>query len=293
VSATEQEGPLCVSCGVDWITATTRKEPHRTFVDTLAHRWRDLHEAQGNQVKSWNWEGYAGHTMDSLSFGTRPDGSIVRLSGDLARQRAGQLLALADHVSRIDVQVTIQETPPCTNFAMDGLARALLDRRCKAGLTCTSLIQSSPAGTTAYIGSRASDRFYRIYDKSAESKGVYLPGAWRYEVEYKGHRAGRVGERLKLTKGGPESCREVVEAAFLDYGVNLPCRPLPRGWRDTSPRMETTDERRLAWLEKSIAPVISRMMESMDRRMVLEALGIIVEGQDDGIDSSTGEIPPT
>jgi DNA relaxase NicK len=199
---------------------------------------------------------------------------------------------LADHVSRIDVQVTIQETPPCTNFAEESLAIARLDRRVRAGLCLTTIVSSTPAGTTAYIGTRISDRFYRIYDKNAESKGVYLPGSWRYEIEYKGHRAQRVGERLKQTKGEPESCREVVEAAFLDYGINLPCPTLPRGWRDSSPRMETTDERRLAWLEKSIAPVVSRMMESMDRRMVLEALGIIVEGQDDGIDSSTGEIPP-
>jgi hypothetical protein len=281
-----------VSAGVDWITATARTGQHGALIGVLARRWRDQHAAEGNQVKAWRWQGYDGHTMDSLSVGTRHDGTIVRLSGDLARIRAPQLLTLADNVSRIDVQVTIQETPPCTNYAEQSIAIARRDRRVLAGLCSTTMISSTPAGTTAYIGTRISQRFYRIYDKSAESKQVYPPGCWRYEVEYKGPRAMSVGNRLQAEQGSPEACRQVVEQAFADYGVRLPLLALPPGWKDTSPRMETTDERRLTWLEKSIAPVVSRMMESMDRRMVLEALGIIVEGQNDVIDTSTGEIMP-
>jgi hypothetical protein len=290
VSSTDATGSTVVSAGIDWLTATSRKGTHGTLLATLANRWRDQHEAQGNQVKVWRWEGYDGHTMDSLSVGTRPDGTIVRLSGDLAQQRAQQCLALADNVSRIDVQVTIQEKDLCINHAMRALAAAKRDRRVKAGMTTTTLIMSTPAGTTAYIGSRASQRFYRIYDKSAESKQVYPPGCWRYEIEYKGPRAMSVGERLRDQKGTAEACRQVVEQAFIDYGVIIPVPHLPPGWRDSSPRMETTDERRLRWLETSIAPVVSRMMESFDRRTVFEALGIIVDTPYGVIDTSTGEI---
>jgi DNA relaxase NicK len=199
---------------------------------------------------------------------------------------------MADNVSRIDVQVTIQETNPCINHAIRGLDAAKQDRRVKAGMTITSLISSTPAGTTAYIGARVSQRFYRIYDKSAESKGIYPPGCWRFEVEYKGPRAEMVGKELARLQGTPDASRQIVEQAFYDYGVVIPCRALSSSWRDTSPRTETTDERRLRWLEKSIAPVIGRMMESMDRRTVLQALGIIVDGEDGVIDTPTGEMLP-
>jgi hypothetical protein len=290
VSSTQAQDPRVISAGVDWITATSRKGTRGTLLSTLANRWRDLHEAEGHQVKAWRWEGYDGHTMDSLSVGTRPDGTIVRLSGDLARQRAPQLLSLADNVSRIDVQVTIQETDLCVNHARRGMAAAKQDRRVKAGMCTTSFITSTPEGSTAYIGSRASERYFRIYDKSAESKHAYPPGCWRFEVEYKGKRAFSVGERMRRLGRSAEGCRCVVVQAFLDYGVIIPAPHLPTSWRDTSPRMETTDERRLRWLESSIAPVVSRMMESLDRPTVMEALGIILESPDGVIDTSTGEM---
>ena len=279
-----------VSAGIDWVTATCRRGNHGTLLTVLAKRWRDIHESEGHRVKPWEWQGYRGHSMDSISSGTRDDGTIIRLSGDLARQRAPQLLALVDNVSRLDVQVTVQEQPPSTNFAMVGLAAAQRDPRVRAGITRTSLIQSTPVGTTAYIGSRVSGRHFRIYDKSAESNGVYPPGCWRFEIEYKGSRAISVGERLRSVSRPDEACREVVEQAFWDYGVELPCVALPSGWRDSSPRMETTDERRLRWLETCIAPVVGRMMESFDRRTVLKALGVIFETQDETVDVSTEEI---
>jgi len=290
VSPQPMEPAKVISAGVDWITATTRKGTHRSLVGILARRWRDQHESEGNTVKPWEWQGYRGHTMDSLSVGDREDGTIVRLSGDLARQRAPQLLTLCDNVSRIDVQVTIQEKNLCINHAMRGLDAAKQDRRVKAGMCATSLISSTPAGTTAYIGTRISERFYRIYDKSAESKQAYPPGCWRYEVEYKGPRAMSVGDRLHQDKGNTEAVRGVVEQAFLDYGVALPCLALPPGWRDSSPRTETTDERRLRWLETSVAPVVGRMMESLDRRIVLEALGIMIEGPTLSLELETGEV---
>ena len=279
-----------ISAGVDWITATSPTGTRATLLGILARRWRDQHESEGNKVKAWGWEGYVGFTMDSISSGTRHDGTIVRLSGDYAQKRASQVLALADNVSRLDLQVTIQEENPCVNHATRALAAARLDRRVKAGMTKTSLITSTPDGITAYIGTRISQRFYRIYDKCAESGGAYPPGCWRYEAEYKGQRAISVGARLQADKDHNEAVRGVVEQAFGDYGVELPCSPLPRGWRDTSPRTETTDERRLRWLERCIAPCIGRMMESFDRRTVLEALGIMMEEPTSTINVETGEV---
>jgi DNA relaxase NicK len=157
--------------------------------------------------------------------------------------------------------------------------------RVKNGMTQTSIIRSTPRGTTAYIGSRASNRYFRCYDKSAESDGAYPNYSWRWEVEYKKERAWHVAQQVLRGRGSPENIRNIVGQAYFDYGYILPCAPIPMGWRDKGVRAETNDERRLAWLEKSIRPAIEKLSEGVPLGTILAALGL--SGLMDGV---TGEL---
>jgi hypothetical protein len=268
------EAVRVISSGIDWITATAPKGTKGTLLALSAHRWRDEHEQEGHHVKTWEWNGYQGSTMDSISVGERHDGTIVRLAGELAKTRGARVIDLASHVSRLDVQVTTMEREPWRNHALTARHVASLDRRVSSGMCALTYVDSGPRGVTVYIGSRSHTRFYRIYDKSAESHGLHPVGTWRFEVEYKGDRAGRVGEELRRCNATAEACRSIVDGAFRDYGIGLPCGPLPRNWRDTSPREETNDEKRLKWLETTIAPAIERLIESYDLPTVIESLGL-------------------
>ena len=262
------------SAGIDWLTATFKPGPKAELAEVFAARWTKARNAQGYQSRDWHWEGYAGQATDGISYGSRYDGLLVRLSSDLAAERASSLLAYSDNVSRVDVQLTTRDATPGFDWAELVSATARKDKRCEAGITKVSEIQAYPGGHTTYIGRRGSDRFFRCYDKHSESEGLYLPGSWRWEIEYKGSRAAVVAARLANSPNVPDTSRGIVEQAFLDYGVVVPTVPLPRGWRDTSPRGPTSDERRLAWLQRSVGPMVKRMLESNDAPTILEALGL-------------------
>lgn len=269
---------------VDWLTATVGPGYKGAILASRAADWQAKRCAEGYRLKEFRWSGYLGESVDGITWGQREDGSILRLSGEMAHRYHQTALTFASNVSRIDVQVTVQTSDGFTNYA--SLANALVqdDNRVKNGMTRTSLIKSTPRGTTSYIGSRSSDRYMRVYDKTAESDGAYPNYSWRYEVEYKKDRAFRVAQEVLRQKGSPEGIRQIVEQAFANYRIAIPVPALPPGWRDAGIRQETNDERRLAWLQTSIRPMLSKLMEGIDKGTILEALGL-----DGLIDATTGE----
>lgn len=269
---------------VDWLTATVGPGYKGAILASRAADWQAKRCAEGYRLKEFRWSGYLGDSVDGITWGQREDGSILRLSGEMAHRYHQTALTFASNVSRIDVQVTVQTSDGFTNYA--SLANALVqdDNRVKNGMTRTSLIKSTPRGTTSYIGSRSSDRYMRVYDKTAESDGAYPNYSWRYEVEYKKDRAFRVAQEILRQKGSPEGIRQIVEQAFANYRIAIPVPALPPGWRDAGIRQETNDERRLAWLESSIAPMIRKLQEGIPRATIMQALGL--EGL---IDETTGE----
>lgn len=259
---------------IDWLTATVGPGYKQAILATRAAEWQARRIAEGYPLKQFRWSGYLGEATDGITWGTREDGSILRLSGEMAHKHALTALTFAANVSRIDIQVTIQDKKANIDYARVAIALASRDARVRSGMTRTSIIRSTPSGTTAYIGSRSSDRYFRVYDKTAESQGVFPNQSWRYEIEYKKYRAWRVAQQILNQHGSPEAIRQIVEAAFLDYGVVLPCLALPPGWRDKGIRLETNDERRLAWLTKSIAPLIEKLLESTSIDVLCTALGL-------------------
>lgn len=275
-----------VSVGVDWITVTQPKKLGQAFLETAARRWLAVRKAEGFTAKGLSWMGYLGEAIDGLSYGTRPDGLLLRLSGDLARTNAAFAFQFAGNVTRLDLQATILEPAPWCNRAREAYTVAGMDRRIVSGMTRTSLISSTPAGATCYVGSRSSDRMFRVYDKAAESGGIHAVGTWRYEIEYKADRALRVAEHLAKNKWSPAATLDVVVGAFNDYHITVPVPTMGSNWRDTSPVEETDDQKRLAWLRDSIAPAVAKLCEAFDHATVLEALGL----DTNFVNRETGEV---
>ncbi len=273
---------------VDWLTCTCKPGYKASVLASSAERWTAQRVAEGFRLRDFRWSGYTGSSVDGITFGSREDGSILRLSGETTDAHVQSALVLADNVSRIDVQVTLLAESSAPNFAEQSHGQASQDPRVVSGMTRTSIIRSTPKGTTFYLGSRTSDRYFRVYDKTAESDGAYPPGTWRYEVEYKGDRAWMVSQRVRKPGNIAEAIRDIVESAFANYGISLPCLALQRSWRDAGIRSATNDEKRLAWLEKTIAPAISKLREGVPLETILIALGLF-----DSVDTMTGEINGT
>lgn len=271
---TDRSHPV-LEARIDWLTATVKPGLAQAVMAAAGTRWLEEDAGNGGRVKPWRWQGYLGDAGDGVSYGERQDGSIIRLSGEMAGKHAATAIGFAHNVSRIDVQVTTQDPNEQANWAERVLGVVRQDKRVVSGMTKTTILRSTPSGTTTYIGSRSSDRYFRVYDKHSESQGAYPPGSWRWEVEYKNDRAWSVAMRAKSDECRPNRCREIVEQAFYDYGVILPSGPLPMTWRDRGIRSETTNERRLAWLRSSIAPCVGKLREAYATSDILDALGLV------------------
>ena len=281
----------------DWLTATTRPGLRSNLLQAAAARWVRARADSGYRSKPFGWQGYVGETTDGISYGKRDDGAIIRLSGEMAAMHFKVAHGLADNVSRLDLQITVQDDDPERNWAEIGLIQAAKDPRLVSGLTKWSMVHSQNGGATAYLGSRISDRYYRTYNKTAQSDGAYPRTSWRYEIEWKHARAKRVADVLRSNLYSPEAVRGIMVGAFIDYRITLPAEYIELDWRDANIASESTDQRRYEWLQRCIKPTIAKMSESFTRNEILEALGMSVLDQDtgelsDAVDRVSCESPP-
>lgn len=266
-----------ISSACDYLTCTVGNGTNSITLRSRAAAWLQSRVSDGYTQKPWAWQGYRGSVTDGISWGQRDTDTIVRLSGSLAARHANTAQTWADNVSRIDVQMTIQDANLRRNWPELCYESAQADARVQSGMTRTSIIKTTPRGGTCYIGSRSSDRMLRCYDKTAESDGLYPPGTWRFEIEYKRGRALNVARALGCSRFQPWLVAEVVQTAFRDYKISIPVPRVPSGWRDTSPREETDDQKRLAWLRRSIKPMVRSMAERYDWMTLMEAVGLADE----------------
>jgi len=262
-----------VSIGVDWMTATVRPGVKATLLMNLVEQWYEDRQNDGYQGSAWKWNGYSGSTTDGISFGRRDDGYLIRVSGDVALNRWRMLGKYADNISRLDLQVTGLDDRLDVDWTQTAKRTSELEARILAGMTRTTLTTSTPSGSTYTIGSRSSERYLRIYDKTAESNGLWPSTCWRWEIEYKAGLADRVAERL-LVADRPENM--ILSRLWQDFSqwlITVPCPSVGPGWRPMQVREESSDQRRLQWLRRCIRPMVDKMSQSFDVTTLSEALG--------------------
>jgi hypothetical protein len=265
-----------LSAGVDYISCTAATASRVEMLKATG--WAVVYaEAEaGNDLRPWTWKGYDGITSGGASCGLRADGCLVRISGGLAAETWRKAVAWADHISRMDLAVTVRlpstANPAAEAFANAGQAEV---RQRGRSVRAASHIQTWTEGETTYLGSRQSDRYGRLYNKALESHKEEYDGAWRWEVEYKNRASTPVAYTIKDSPSESEAILALVWDQFSKWGV-------PPTWgrgadvgRLVPPREATDTARRLAWLRTQVAPVVRRL-EAMGRRAdILEALGLI------------------
>jgi len=267
-------GCQILECGVDWMTATCRHGNEGNALAIIAQEWLIDRSTEGYETARWNWNSYIGSQTDGISYGRRDDGVIVRLSGSMAVRHWEVLRYWAHHVSRLDLQLTILSPRPHENHARVNWNRLQLDGRVESGMTRTKYTESTPDGATCNIGSRSSDRYFRIYDKWSESDHEYEEGSWRYEIEYKAERAEKLSHRLLGSRRQVDAIYDAIVTAYDSYHITVPADQPAWDYRDTVTPHATDDQRRLTWLKRCIKPLVARLSEAYGNVTVFNALGI-------------------
>lgn len=262
------------SVSIDWLTATCTDERLRYYLRDQGHDALAKSKSDGNEVSRWEWHGYRGVSSRFVSVGERDDSAICRLEGYLAAEYWPYVAGVATNVSRIDLQVTAVANPPVPNLAVEGYRRATKTSGMGAGRNARPTLTVSPTGQTLYVGSRASERFGRLYDKHAQSPALYPAGAWRWEAEYKGKSAWAMARHL-MAFGLPESqIPALVHSYFSRHGHSPPWpeRFDPRAFM--SVKEASSIERTLKWLREGVAPRLVELGMVLSGGEILAALGL-------------------
>jgi DNA relaxase NicK len=269
---------------VDWLTVTVKDKTKQGLLAEEVNRLMGVRKDQGYTQKQWSFRGYDGWICGSIRWGTRNDGSIVMLSGEDAELNWPVVLSWCDNCTRVDLAVTVEMLEPRPNVAKDaydvltlgGSATGIQPRK-------LSFVQNNEGGQTFYLGSRASDQFGRLYDKGVESGedvGIPVGLIWRYEVEFKQYRAGRIAKQMfeaaKESAGYHAQIGETVYKWFLSRGVS----PIFSAY-DNLPfstqvyAKVSDDDITLRWLSTQVRPSIERLSRNGKGGEVRQALGLM------------------
>ena len=271
-----------VDYGSDWVTLTTAGYFSPESEEAAALRRivrRDWYGGQtGIETKVWGWKGYSGLQFGPLSIGARRDGSIVRCTGPAARLLGRFPWSAEWACTRLDIQATVQLGGADVDAHIRGLEGAALTARQggKGRPWSVRLIRGYGDGDALYLGSRSSALYARVYNKEAESghETEYL-GCVRYELELKNGVADRTWWRMLGKTVGDTLPMEILKTGFEARGVNVPWDggKCPEDWLRHVPR-ETDAERQLAWLEKTVGPVVRKLNGQGLLPEVMTALGL-------------------
>lgn len=269
-----------LAAGIDWLTCSASDPARVDLLYAIGERIAAAEKERGNDLRLWNWMGYAGVACGGVATGRRNDGSILRLSSDCAAENWLHPVQIAQNVSRLDLAVTVYMPAP-SNPAREAWTSAQAGASGGRGRSVQHIthIETAHEGETTYLGSRQSARFGRLYNKGLESGEERYRDSWRWEIEVKKPAALPMARAIADSGGESSAVLAYVWDAYAKWG----CPPV-WGHDATVPveelqHAQTDDDRRLAWLATQVAGVVSGLIRRGKRTSVLSALGL-TEGTD-------------
>lgn len=256
------------TASVDYLTVTTmNNKASAKLMSSLFSTLTPQFIAEAPK-KRWHFMGYEGYSIEGVRYGINLDRAIVMLSGQNASALWQKVAPSRTRCTRIDLAVTVTLPEVDTSIAALAYEKVLVD-----GLRRGTLISNSRGGSTLYVGSRSSEQYGRLYDKSSEQGGK-AGKEWRYEVECKKPKSESVLVGL-LDAGHPSTwITSYVWQWFWSRGIEpLFSTAIKMNAIENIARVTST-ESTLAWLSTSVRPSVQRLMQAGKEEQVYVALGL-------------------
>ncbi len=252
--------------GVDWFSATMHNgaERYHEWV-TRAYLKLELMANAGNIMNHRKLLGYEGLSIGNCFVGEREDGAFVQITGETANDWYRPMNDIQVHVSRLDIQITVQtdiydaligerayDDAITYDTNLPRYKQRSIDRHTSKG-----------DGYTLYVGAISGEKRLRVYNKQAQSEDVRYTRCWRYEVVYRNRYSDAMQRSLILAGNTTEQyiLSTVVNFA-AERGVTI------RGLEYVEPvplvsvvYVPTDVERKLKWLEKQVKPTLRKLSE--------------------------------
>lgn len=255
-----------VTCGVDWVSGTLKREEDNEQL-WLHNCLSALEEVQilGNTYKRSSLMGFDGWGSGGCFVGSNETMHYAQFAGKYANDAYEALAHHNVHISRIDLQVTVQYDIELPKEGRYQYARAIRHNKVlpEHRRRNINLFAGSDGGDTVYVGSPSSDNRGRLYNKAKQSKDAAYERSWRYEVVYRNKSAASVFRHVNPPRN--ETAAIILQEVFswyhergvkiLDVGVNN-IRTIER---PKSPRTDV--ETKLKWIKDQVVPTIRALAE--------------------------------
>jgi DNA relaxase NicK len=290
VAALDNPSTTVLETAIDWLTVSSK---YQQVVRRWASKCMDLQKlekADGNQTRPWHLNQYQGQMCGRVRFGFSSSAMLVQLSGQTANDLFPYFWKDHDTITRLDIAVTYRTLESDNEQSTDAYRQALAYRADRPKSALPLLVRDGDGGSTLYVGSRASSRLLRLYNKHAESIARRDPAsteryvnAWRVELELHDVDAQAVGMMLAEPGAAAPKIRYYLGHYLGTHGITCPFAvtqeaTLPTGFRRRSDR-----ESRLEWLKKSVRPSVDWLKGSCTPEELRGILGLNYE-----IDSPEG-----
>jgi len=260
------QSEIVVSPVVDWLTisTTTKTESAKLLAQIVDVLGSEL--LKPVNVKPWSWQGYNGAQTSGARWGSKLDGALVMLSGGTCQTLWRNVAPMRKNCTRLDLAVTVELPSRFDSVAQDVYNQS----RLFDGLD-GSLILNSKGGTTAYVGSRSSRFYGRVYDKGSE-RGEEPGRKWRYEVEVKKPVSEVVLSQLLEAMPAEDLIVGYVHSWFVERGVTPLFSASENRIIVELDAVVTSAERQLNWLATQVSPTVERLCSAGFTPDVLKAL---------------------
>lgn len=266
-----------VYCGVDWISATLGRDEidNQTWLYDAIHAL-ELVQAAGNTYKRRSLLGFDGWESGGCFVGSSDKLHYAQFAGKYANDAYPFLEHPKVHISRIDLQVTVQYSEELIKEGRYQYARAIHHNKAlpKHRQRKIHLFAGSDGGDTVYVGSPSSDTRGRIYNKDKQSGEAAYVNSWRYEVVYRNQYADAMFRRTIAEDDAPNT---VIVPSVVEYfstrGVEILNLGDRRGYTVEVIKTPPSDvERKLRWIRNQVVPTIRKLAELGYAEELMEAI---------------------
>lgn len=282
--ATRRRKPAEQQCPQEW---TAGVEWFRYRVDgpgAVRDAWRAALDIQaedikaGSPVRQWSFKGYVGKATDRIRWGRRGSTLIWETSGAWADSTWRLMPLCGGRATRIDLHSTVLLSQPQPGYGM----------RCLPPEATTPphrLPSGKPVGLQwgadgmwlGTVGRRTCPEYLRLYDKGVEQRLLGSGRMWRLELEVKYAQAEALCREEARSMLDPRWVASYVTSRWLSSGLLWPlrhdvqCLAAVRA----APKPESTSPALLAWMNRSVAPVVSRLLRTTPLDDILLSLGLL------------------
>jgi len=278
---TEYTGAV-IEAQPDWLTVSVHSQKGVERMGALARILQDAERAEGNKLRKYQMMGYQGTIAGRVAYGTRDASAAeLRLSGDMAALAFDDAVACGDRITRLDVAVTWQSPVPVPHLGMHDYLRAKAWWQDHPASALPSRNGDAAGGFTFYLGKRASEYYFREYNKEAQERaqmkdrydGRY-DRCWRFELETKASVPWALMKKLRAAEDRAEFVQGYVHTYMVGHGLTPPFLSL--GGQQLVPgfRRASDADSKIAHLGKNVKPTLDWLREQGELERALDALGL-------------------